>query len=66
MGEDHGPDFDDWEYCDPEPGPGARRRRRSWSRRHFRSLDSKSWDQAKIEAKQTISKGRYSIHLTRS
>ena len=55
MGDDHGPDSDDWEYCDPEPGPGARRR--SWSRRQFRSLETKSWDQAKLEAKQTISKG---------
>ena len=54
---------DDWEYYVPEletelfsDGAGERRRRRSGSgRRH--KLEAKSWDQAKHEAKQTISKG---------
>ena len=32
-------------------------RRRSWRRRNFSSLEARSWDQAKQEAKQTISKG---------
>ena len=50
----------DWEYLqqhDTEPETGSDRRRRSWRRHKFASLDTKSWDQAK----QTISKGKISI-----
>ena len=64
---------EDWEYYDPanerpvfrsrdqasanESGDAAGARRRSWKRRNFSSLEGRSWDQAKQEAKQTISKG---------
>ena len=40
-----------------ESSDAAGARRRSWRRRNFSSLEGRSWDQAKQEAKQTISKG---------
>ena len=42
-----------------EPETVSDRRRRSWRRHKFASLDTKSWDQAK----QTISKGKISIQF---
>ena len=55
-----GPCSDDWEYYDPDPDISdvSAERRRTWRRSHFSSLGDRSWDQAKHEARQTISKGR--------
>ena len=52
----------DWEYLhhhDDTETSETHRRRRSWRRRKFASIDTKSWDQAK----QTISKGKISIEF---